>query len=382
MHHLTVFLINVMIVRLIGAANSGIYYNQLYLLNFTAIFFSLGLDYSAIAWLSSNTQLQNTIHNILLRVALFFSVFAALIFLVVIPMMNLETEQSGWGMFFFFTGNLLLILFQGMLSALKKFNTQNTLLIVTNVFFIFFLLVYSRFETIDVVKVSIFYGSLFLTQGLLMLFVSYRKDSKMPALNLSAFYAHGIKIMLSSLIYFCFLRVDNFFVERYCPPDVLGSYVQCGKIGQYFLYFSSVISSTMLPFIVESKIAVTYADWKKIMKPYFFLLFGGTILIAILGPLLYPVIFGPEFGKMQQLMLIFLPGYLSLGLLTLTNAIYLAKGNIGRIFRGDLLGLVLILFFELLFVPKYGVIASAIISSSCYIIVFIYLYIAVKKQFQ
>lgn len=192
---------------------------------------------------------------------------------------------------------------------------------------------------------------------------------------------HGIWIMISSLIYFAFLRVDNFFVEKYTTDGSLGSYVQCGKIGQYFLYFSSIISSTILPFIRSEKISVSLAEWKNLMRPYIAILILTTAIVAAVGPWVFPVLFGAGFQNMHQLMWIFLPGFFCLGLLTLMNAVYIGHNNIRRIFTGDSLGLILVLVFDYLFVPKYGAKAAALISSISYVIVFLYLLTGFKKNF-
>ena len=229
---------------------------------------------------------------------------------------------------------------------------------------------------------SLLYGGLFFIQGLLMLLFSQKKEKKTQAINLNAFYAHGIKVMLSSLVYFCFLKIDNLFVEKYTDSKTLGIYIQCGKIGQYFLYFSSVISSTLLPFIADKKNAVSYHDWQKIIRPYVSLILLGAIALALFGPILYTFLFGYEFYAMQPIMLILLPGYTCLGFLTLMNAIYIGNGNVERIFKGDLIGFLLVLLFDAFFVKEYGVKAAAIISSLAYILVCSYLYVGLRNQFK
>jgi O-antigen/teichoic acid export membrane protein len=93
------------------------------------------------------------------------------------------------------------------------------------------------------------------------------------------------------------------------------------------------------------------------------------------------MIFGSEFSGMYNLMVILLPGYVCLGVMTLMNSIYIGKGNIRRIFFGDMLGLVFVFVLNRLFVPEYGAMAAAMISSLAYCLVFLYLYIGFKKQF-
>jgi O-antigen/teichoic acid export membrane protein len=158
--------------------------------------------------------------------------------------------------------------------------------------------------------------------------------------------------------------------------------VQCGKVGQYFLYFASIVSSTLLPFFAEQKMAKNFADWKTMMRPYVLLMVIGVILIAAVGKLAFPFIFGVSFNQMHALMLVLLPGYFCLGMLTLVNVIYLANKNIKRIVIGDTIGLFMVIVFDAVFIPQYGVYAAAIISSIVYCIVFLIVWLGAKKQFQ
>ena len=383
LNHGIVFLINIAIVRILGASGSGYYFNELYLLNFFVFIFSAGLDYAAIAWLSREPNLLNVIHQKLINVTLFF--IAALLFfgLILLPKINFNFIQPALAIILFGAGNIMLVLFQGVLSAFRKFNIQNGILAITNTVFLLYLIFFiNTNDHKKVFQVSIGYAILYFAQGILMLILSYKKTTtKQVEINWRPFYKHGIFIMLSSLIYFCFLRIDNFFVEKNCDSITLSNYVQCGKIGQYFIYFSSVISSTLLPFISSEKLGSNFKEWKKMMKPYIILVLIGAIILTLFGQNIYPFLFGHEFLEMNNLMLILLPGYVCLAILTLMNAIYIGKGNIKKIFKGDLMGLIIVFSFDSFLVPEYGAKAAAVISSVAYCMVFLYLWHGLKNQF-
>jgi len=185
--------------------------------------------------------------------------------------------------------------------------------------------------------------------------------------------------MLTSLVFYAFLRVDNFFVEKYCSAVELSNYVQCGKVGQYFLYFASIVSSTLLPFFAEQKMENNFEDWKMMIRPYVLLMLIGMVLIAVFGKFAFPFLFGISFNQMHGLMLVLLPGYFCLGMLTLVNVIYLGNKNIKRIVIGDSIGLIMVVVFDAIFLPQYGVYAAAIISSIVYCIVFLIVWLGAKK---
>ena len=142
-NHVLVFLINVIIVRMLGAERSGGFFNELYVINFFAFIFSAGLDYSAIAWISSQPNLVKVVHERLFTACAIFIAFSMSMVWFLMPEYKIISIQSPLGIIFFAAGNIMLILFQGVLSALKKFNLQNILLITTNT--CFFVIVVIRF---------------------------------------------------------------------------------------------------------------------------------------------------------------------------------------------------------------------------------------------
>jgi hypothetical protein len=215
-----------------------------------------------------------------------------------------------------------------------------------------------------------------------MLMVSYQKNAiKNKKIKWLPVLKYGTFMMLSSVVYYVFLRVDNFFVEKYEDSKTLSNYIQCGKMGQYFMYFSSVVSTTVIPYLSSGKNEISIQHWKKIMTPYVVIIILSAFVLFVTGSFIYPFVFGSGFNEMNHYMQILLPGYVFLGLLTLLNSIYIGKKNVRKIFIGDFLGLVFVVFMDALFAPKYGAQAIAIISSIAYIILCIYLLIGFKKQF-
>jgi O-antigen/teichoic acid export membrane protein len=381
LNHGIVFLINVVIVRSLQTEESGHFFNNLYLINFLAFLFSAGLDYSAIAWISKEPLSAPAIHKKLIEVVLFFTAVMLIVSFVIIPQNSLKLYEYSTAMVLFSSGNLMLILYQGFLSAQKKFNLQNIILGSSNLCFLIYLLMKPN-GLISISIISLGYGLLYFIQGLLIIVLSYQKQiSIQHQIEWPAFYKHGLFIMISSLVYFCFLRTDNFFVEKYCSGKTLSNYVQCGKVGQYFIYFSSAISSTLLPFLSSEKITSSYQEWKQLIKPYFLLIIIGAIILIFSGKYIYPFVFGNDFIEMNNYMIILLPGFVSLGLLTLINAVYLSKGNVKQIFKGDIIGFIIVLVADTFLVPQYGVYAAATVSSISYVIVFLYLWKDVRKQF-
>jgi O-antigen/teichoic acid export membrane protein len=117
------------------------------------------------------------------------------------------------------------------------------------------------------------------------------------------------------------------------------------------------------------------------MRPYILLLCIAALFIALTGRFFFPFVFGSAFKDMYSFMIMLLPGFICLGMLTLINAVYIGKGNIRKIIKGDLIGLIIVASFDAWLVPQYGAYAAAVISSIAYGIVFLYLLADFKAQF-
>ena len=380
-NHLLVFVMNVAMVRMLGVNQSGSYFNELYILNFFAFLFSFGLDFATIASVSKDPSCIPVLHRLFFRLGLIVALLIFGISHYLLPITTLHPIQNALTITLFAAGNLWLILYQGLLSACRRFNAQNLILISTNLLFLIWILFQSK-KAIGVEEMSSMYAGLIACQAVIMMIISQRPgEAKSESVKLRQLFSYGLQIMASSLVYFVFLRADNFFVEHYSNPEVLSNYVQCGKVGQYFIYFSSVISSTLIPFIASEQLARTYKDWLALMRPYVLIILGGAILVCFSGKWLFPIVFGDSFSGMYAYMNILMPGYVCLGILTLMNAVYLGKGDVKTIFKGDLIAMILLLLLDAFIVPKYGATAAAIISSACYFLLCLYLWLNLKKHF-
>ncbi len=386
LYHLLVFANNVMITRILGTAFSGYFFNELYILSFLVFLCGFGFDYSLV-YLLSKKQI-NIID--LCKKLLIISIFSALLIKILCIFRIINLNQPHDAIFLFSVGNWLLVAFQAILSAYSKFLLQNIVLVSANLILLILLLVlYHPFHmdqpadkhTFDTIAITV--GSMYFLQGFILLFIIRFANLASSSFIISwkELLSSGLLMMISALIFFVYLRVDNFFVEKYCDATTLSNYVQCGKIGQYFLYLPTIVSSTLLPYYVKNDQQLSFAHWKKMVQPYIYILLFTVAVLAIGGSYIFPFLFGKEFGAMYTFMIILLPGFFALGILTLVNTVFFSKKNLITIIIGDIIGLFLIIVLDFIFVPKYGALAAAIISSFSYIATLGYLLVHLKKQF-
>ena len=79
------------------------------------------------------------------------------------------------------------------------------------------------------------------------------------------------------------------------------------------------------------------------------------------------MLFGETFNKMQIPMLIIIPGIFALSILVLLSAYFSGKGKIKINLHGAIIGLSVMIIGDFIFVPRYGIIAAAAISTLSYV---------------
>jgi O-antigen/teichoic acid export membrane protein len=343
---------------------------------------SFGLDVAATRWISKNNSTFQSVQSLVVKFIIGFPLIIIIFYFLIAPVLGFHFLLPLTTILLFGLGNLLMILYQGIMMGLKKFNALNFMFITTNILFVVYLFLLTIFKLSGLIFwVGVGYGFLLIIQGVTCVLISRRsRETKVDPINKKEFIYYSFTILLSSVVYYCFLKVDNFFVAKYYNNVSLSNYIQCGKIGQYFIYFSSAVNVVIIPYL-SSDSTMSLKKWMQILKPYIFLLILGALVLLFFGNYFYVSFFGKSFSMMHSLMVAFLPGFFCLGLLTLINAVFIARGQILRMLLGDIIGLILLILLDLFLLPHFGVQTAALFSSICYAVVLVFLLTGIKKQF-
>ena len=105
------------------------------------------------------------------------------------------------------------------------------------------------------------------------------------------------------------------------------------------------------------------------------------ILVAFIGDWLFPFVFGPTFNKMQVPMLLLLPGIFCVSVLVILASFFSGKGNVRVSVYAAFLALAVVLVGDYFFVPVYGIIAAALVSTIGYSVNLGYYLLQFKKDY-
>ncbi len=268
-------------------------------------------------------------------------------------------------------GCLLVSFFMALFYAQKNFWLPNMLMSLV-IFVLITLTFYSEKLGISLERYINLYFTAFLIQGV-VLAAFYL--SKYRLHNIFSIPRSGVRKVVvtysivafgANLLYFLLFRIDYWFVQHYCAEGDLGNYIQVSKIVQLFLTVPAMIAGAVFPFSatrlrkdVQNRIAL-------LSRAAVFAFSGVCLLLTLSGYWLFPFIFGNSFAQMYQLLLLLIPGIISLVIVSLISAYFAGQNQVWVNVFGCLCGLFILVPGDILMVPLMGVKGAAIIASLSY----------------
>ncbi|HRI22765.1 MAG TPA: polysaccharide biosynthesis C-terminal domain-containing protein, partial [Panacibacter sp.] len=177
--------------------------------------------------------------------------------------------------------------------------------------------------------------------------------------------------LMANIIFFLVYRIDYLFVNAspVCTAADLGNYIQVSKLGQMLLIFPQIIASVIFPRsasgIDRKELNTSLMIIARLFSQLYLVI---MIVIVVCGKFLFTGLFGETFNKMQLPFIILVPGIFSLSVLSLLSAYFSGKGKVSVNVTGAVVALLFVIAGDYFFVPLYGIVAAAIISTLGYTI--------------
>ena len=112
------------------------------------------------------------------------------------------------------------------------------------------------------------------------------------------------------------------------------------------------------------------------------ILFLVLFLVIILsGKWIFPFVFGRSFQLMYIPFLLLLPGIWALSNLSILSAYFGGCNKVKINVQGASIALLVILAGDVLFIPRYGIFAAAIVSTAGYTVNFLYSFFILQKEY-
>ncbi|RYG47124.1 MAG: hypothetical protein EOO01_15280 [Chitinophagaceae bacterium] len=378
LNFLSVLILNILLSRSLQASGAGQLFFTINNLSLLILVLSFSLE-AGLTYFTANDSIKA---NVAGWTALLYTALMSLVTIALFLKWNRVSGVSGadstptWQALFFVTGNLLISYFTALMYARKNFFLPNILLLIVNVPFIF-LFIPPVASNITHEQLVLAYFATFLLQGI-ALAVTYFTTIPIPKFEFVAWkdigplFRYSAAALLGNFIFFFVYRADYWFVERWSTPQDLGNYIQVSKLVQWFVIIPSMIGTVLFPLTAIGKDPSLTTKVTTLSRLLFALFFLICAALAITGHFIFPWVFGETYNDMYKIFLLYIPGILALVALYPVSAWHSGVNRLAINIKGSLIALIVILAGNLVFTPRYGMYAAALISSAAYIVYFIF----------
>lgn len=183
--------------------------------------------------------------------------------------------------------------------------------------------------------------------------------------------AFGLRGHVGNMLQFFNYRLDTFIVNYYLGPAGVGVYSVAVRLAELLWQLPNAVGFVIFPRAAASSAAEMNRFTPRVFRLTLGLTAIGAAGLALIGQPLIVLVFSASFGAAYLPMLALLPGVVLLGSAkVLTNEIA-GRGypHYNSINSG--LALILTVVFDVLLIPRYGILGAALASSIAYTLIFL-----------
>jgi O-antigen/teichoic acid export membrane protein len=378
------FITGIIITRLIGVEGKGIYTIFIANTQLLALFFSLSANTGITYFISNKQVCEEKIIGLTFYTFLISAVVGAVV--VFVPFHQEKLLLPGGFnhivfklyLFISFLFTISSTLFSGVFQGFKLYTVINKISItnaILNVIIFGFLMLSKSLYLFDSVLFNVlFYTLLVYILNTLIWVLFYLKLIKIiPTLTLSlkgevqVFFKYIGIGHISNVLNFFNYRLDIWFVNSYHGLEQLGLYSLAVNVAQILLIASAPITSVLFPYLSEEKERLKKINLVALFSRINTLcLILGLSLMLLTGKYFIPFVYGEEFLGSISAFNIMIFASLFRGLTKMFSTYLASENKVIYNLYATIIGFVITIGFNIVLVPKYGIIGASISSLLTY----------------
>jgi O-antigen/teichoic acid export membrane protein len=188
----------------------------------------------------------------------------------------------------------------------------------------------------------------------------------------------GIRSYLACLLAFLIFRSDIYLINLFLGLKETGLYSLSTGFGDALLLIASSVSLVLFPKITENQergLAMTL----KVSRIISFIIGSIIIFGLIFGGWFIPLVFGESFRASLPAFYVLLFAIYFWSIINFLGQFFASKGYPWFAIWIWLPGLILNILLNIIFIPKYGIIAAALTSLTAYLLIFILHFVYIQK---
>jgi O-antigen/teichoic acid export membrane protein len=325
--------------------------------------------------------LQFSWYAIIIQLILFFALeFSSLVFWN----RTLLSNESSAYLFIdliYFTGLVLTEKYLTLLYSFENSRMANvSLAIVGFIYFLTLLLIY-YFVDVNFSAVIYFFALQSLLQGTVLVALFHFRNTVFDTIKLGKkeFFSairFSSLVMITNVIQLMAYRLDFWILKYYYGNYEVGIYAQANK----FANLAWIVPNILAQLLITRFSAADKSDVPKIFGAAFYLNLIGVFATVICANIFYFLYLNQEYLAGLQTFYLMLPGYFFWATVIYIGAYFSWAGKFSHNLFCSSICFVVILFADLILIPKYGMEGAAWANTISYTLVFlVYIFILVKQ---
>ena len=180
------------------------------------------------------------------------------------------------------------------------------------------------------------------------------------------FFSYSFIVFITNIIQFLAYRVDYWLVAFYNGNEALGLYSLAVRISQLFWILPILFAGIIFPQTADVKIVNHELRVLALARITVAILFFAELLAMALARPIIPFVFGKAYQQSVEPFIYLLPGIFLFSINILLAAYYAGKKQLHVNLIGSTLCFLIVLFLDLVLIPKYGINGAALASTVAY----------------
>jgi O-antigen/teichoic acid export membrane protein len=371
------FVVTIFVVRYLGPKEFGLYS---YALSFFWLFGSLstlGLEAITTREIVKNPDKKDEINGTVFFLRLAGSVSTIIIIAATLFLTGEETSTAILililsGSFLFQSFSVIEYYFRGIVKAKYNAYALSASVTLSSALKVIFILIKS--PLIYFVYAVVFeYAAL--AVGLILVYQHYKLsifDWKYSKRIASSLLKDSWPLMLSGLVVMVYMRIDQIMIKNMINEEAVGYYSAAVRLCEAWYFIPVTLCNSIFPAIVNAKNVSTEFYNNRMQKLYdilTWLAIGIAVPVTFFSNQIIQLLFGNEFSQAAPVLTIYIWAGVAV-FLGVASSQYLINENLTKLsFFRTLVGMILNVILNLVLIPIYGIIGSAVATLISYSVV-------------
>ena len=371
---------SIILARWLGPSQRGVFAAIILIPAILQYFVNFGLSSATLYFTAQPDSNKNTIWNALILMGFIQSIIGILMgyFIINLYLQKYDLKIINLGHLYLFTiplgifGMYATYILQGA-SHFKVTNLLKCIVPHGYCVGIIFLKIQRNLSVENLVYVQLIIQSFYLIIALFSLYklLLYRLNFKIEYSFIPQMLKYSVKVWFGDVAQLANLRIDQFLIGGFLSSRDLGIYTIAISVARFTSIFADAVTTIMLPSITgKNSFQEKVTEILNFFKKYWIFSVIFHTVFALILPIIIPFVFGNAYADAIIVCQILVVGSFFINAKTVLGGGVLGLGFPEIMSFVEVIGMVILLIFSIIFIKLYGLMGVAVAISLSYFIQF------------